>query len=371
MQMTPMLGVGIVLILLGVAILWRDFRKDRQRLNIANGPGHDTAYDHISLADVEIRSDEQPAAMGQSGAAVAQGSVGAVRNSVENSALSELRETISKVHEDVTDEDRERGDRSAKTVAAWNRLQARVEETVQAINSVLGEVGIVIAQAGQNGWSFNNRGFGSFRRVMLAGESVAWLRMELTTDNRFICALRCHGDEKSALNADETVSAMALSDQRIASLISVSMQPITKYAARSTSKNVSEQDVAKTLWHDSEQLVAQALTSAASALEESGSGLEVFEGAEWDKACKRYRLSVRVMFNAALVAKLYVDRPTPQHIECLVVPVKEGAVLGSQRQRVAVEGLQMLELAEVIVNCVWPSIEHAWNLQHQGANVPA
>lgn len=369
MQMTPVLGVGIALILLGVAILWRDFRKDRLRSTIANGPGHDAIYDHISMADVEIRSGGQSDAMhGQSGeASVAIG----VRNSIKNTALSELRETISNAHEQVKDEDRSRTDRSSKTVADWSRLEPRVEETVQAINSVLYDVGIVIAPAGQNGWSFNNRGYGSFRRVLLGGESVAWLRMELTSDNRFICALRCHGDEKSALNADESVSAIALSDQRIASLISASMQPITKFAARSSSKNVSEQDIAKNLWLESQKLVGEALTSAAVALEESGSDLEVFEDARWDEASRRYRLGVRVMHNAELVANLYVDRPTAEHIECLVVPVGSAAGLAVQRERLAVAGLQMLELAEAFVNCVWPSIEHAWHQQHRGHNVPA
>ena len=58
MQMTPLLGVGTALVILGAIILWRDYRKDRRHTTIAMGPGHDTVFDHISMADVEITNGD-------------------------------------------------------------------------------------------------------------------------------------------------------------------------------------------------------------------------------------------------------------------------------------------------------------------------
>lgn len=364
MQISPILVVGITLILMGAIILWRDMRKDWRRNGLLEGPGHQPFHDETDMAEVEINTAATTGA--PSFKPLASSSPPA-----HGSELSELRATIDKAHEEYGDETNEVGPRLDSTVESWSRLEPRIDETVAAVNAVLNDVDINIARSGQNGWSFNNRGFGAFRRVFLAGESVAWLRMELTNDSRFICALRSHGDEKSALNANEAVSARALSSQRIADLISASMQPITKFAARSASRTLNSRDIAQNLWEESEMLVTQALESAGTALEESGSSLEVPESAKWDSTNKRFRLKVRVLFQKDLVANLYIDRPTPKHIECIAVPTGDGGTQSAQRQREDIEGLETLPLAEILVNCAWPSIEHAWHMKHRKGSVRA
>ncbi len=365
MQLSPLLGVGILLIALGIVVLWRDMRRQRRVDNIDNGPGHDTATDHLPMAEVQISHPPAPGADEKFAHSVLPGFD-------PGSPLYELRETIERVSgEFESSEQSGSGGKSKQTVRDWKALGERIEKSISSVNSVLRKVDISIGSAGQPGWSFSNRGYGSFRRVMLADQSVAWLRLELSSNGRFICALRSHGDERSALNANETINAQVLTSDKISALIAASMQPITKYAAHNSSRMISDQDADHTIWQESEELVTVALKRAGDALLESGAVFEIGDAPEWNDMTKRHRLIVKVLLSRKHIAQMYIERPTARHIECLVVPATPEAGKRSERQRVELAKLTSTDFAELIVNCLWPAIETAWNAQQRAIRANA
>ncbi len=354
-----------MLIALGVVVLWRDIRRQRRVDNIENGPGHNTATDHLPIADVEISHPPAPAANEKFAHSVLPGFD-------PGSPLYELRETIERVsNEFENDQQTGNGNKSKQIERDWKALEDRIEKSVRSVNAVLVNVEIAIGPTGQPGWSFSNRGYGSFRRVMLVDQSVAWLRLEISANGRFICALRSHGDEKSALNANETISAQILTSDKISALIATSMQPITKYAAHNSSRMISDQDADQTIWQESEELVSIALKRAGDALVESGAVLEIGDAPEWNEMTKRHRLIVRISLAREHIAQMYIERPTARQIECLVVPATPIAGKQSQRQRADLAKLNSTDFAELIVNCLWPAIETAWNAQQRALRANA
>ena len=83
----------------------------------------------------------------------------------------------------------------------WQTIRHAVSDAVLTTNAHINHVAIKIDTSGVDGWSPGNSGFGHYRRVHLAGRSIAWLRIELQSGSRLILKLWSQGQDMAAINA--------------------------------------------------------------------------------------------------------------------------------------------------------------------------
>ncbi|MEL6373169.1 MAG: hypothetical protein AAFR04_04320 [Pseudomonadota bacterium] len=284
-------------------------------------------------------------------------------------ALDVLSDTIGDVARELGEEEQPGQERSPEAEAHWRSIEQRIGDVVHDINTVLTRIDVQLGPAGEASWSFNNRGYGVFHRVLIADESVAWMRLEVTADQRLLCIVRAHSDERAPLNAYESLLAQRLNRDLVARHLATALLPVTKYAARNASRIMAERDTARQLWEETEETLHEAFEGANGALHESGAVLRVSEPARWDKTVKRYRLVAQVMLDDDEIAAMHIERP-PRHIECAVLPPDVTLMELGRRKRLEVRDLNMPALAELLVTCVWPSVEHAYMARAQ-AQMPA
>src|SRR5262245_42685829 len=65
---------------------------------------------------------------------------------------------------------------ASEEAARWAELQPAIAAAVEQVNAVLAAAGVAVGAAGEPSRSMGSRGYGVYRRILLGGESVAWLR---------------------------------------------------------------------------------------------------------------------------------------------------------------------------------------------------
>ena len=83
----------------------------------------------------------------------------------------------------------------------WSALQPAIAAGVERTNALLAPVRLFIGPVGEPSWSYKNRGYGAYRRLLMGGESVAWLRLELFTDGQLRAGVKAHRDDRATVNA--------------------------------------------------------------------------------------------------------------------------------------------------------------------------
>jgi hypothetical protein len=242
----------------------------------------------------------------------------------------------------------------------WAALAPSIAGGVAEVNRVLDPAGIVLRPAGEPAWSYKNRGFGTYHRVLVGDVSLAWLRLELSADGELHATVRAHKEEHRQLNAAAHVPTARLTPAHVSDLLSQCLASTVKYAVDAApgprSAN-SEYAVAGGAWQASEPIVEAALRATNGALAQAGARLSVIAPAAWQPGLGRHRLVLSVQVNGRDVARMHIDRQS-QHIEVAVgLPDARLIALG-RCERVRVDGLTPHALAEVIAGCAWPTIAH-------------
>ena len=97
---------------------------------------------------------------------------------------------------------------------------------------MLAPVRLSVGASGEPSWSYKNRGYGAYRRLLLDGESIAWLRLELSPDGRLHASVKAHKDDRAEINAAADVAAEGLNAARVSDLLSQCLKPAASFAAR-------------------------------------------------------------------------------------------------------------------------------------------
>ena len=95
---------------------------------------------------------------------------------------------------------------------------------------------LFINTSGDPSWSYKNKGYGAYRRLLLGGESLGWLRLELSADGQLRANVKAHKDDRADINAAAEVPAEGLTAARASDLFSQCLKPAVTYAARQTQR---------------------------------------------------------------------------------------------------------------------------------------
>ena len=235
----------------------------------------------------------------------------------------------------------------------WAVLQPAIAAGVERTNALLAPVRLVIGPVGEPSWSYKNRGYGAYRRVLMGGESVAWLRLELFTDGHLRAAVKAHRDDRATVNATADTAAAGLGGDRAAELFSECLQPAATYAARKLRD--SDEEASEQAWESVDPVVATALKATNGALAQAGARLFALGPAAWESDLRRHRMALSVEVNGDDVARMHIER-LPHEME-VAVGVRDPQLAAlARRRRIPVDGMTIHALAELIASCAWPAI---------------
>ncbi len=238
----------------------------------------------------------------------------------------------------------------------WAPLQPVIAAAVDQVNAVLAAAGVEIGAAGEASWSINRR-YGSYRRILLGGESVAWLRIEIDTGGQLQAAVKAHKDDLAAVNASAQVAAHGLSVAGASDLLSECLKPAASFAMSAAAGGSTELWASETAWKAVDPVVIAALKAANGALAQAGARFVSIGAPAWLPDVQRHRLTVSVEVMDAEAARMHIER-VGEDIEVAVgVPDARFAHLG-RRERLPVAGLTTHAVAELIAGCAWPAIAH-------------
>ena len=113
----------------------------------------------------------------------------------------------------------------------WSALQAAIASGVEDTNTALAQARLFIATPGEPSWSYKNKGYGAYRRLLLAGESLGWLRLELGNEGQLRASFKAHKDDRAAINASADIGADGLTATRAGDLLLRCLEPAASYAA--------------------------------------------------------------------------------------------------------------------------------------------
>jgi hypothetical protein len=365
----------------GISIIWRDVRA-RRRAAFVSDRDHRLAEDRRAAdADVEITiaHGAEPASAQHGSAAPAYQHGSSLRSVLElhASGLQRHAESLPSPRRErerhvvppasspspstLPDEERpgaapdgepRQGARLALE-QQWSALQPAVAAGVERTNAVLAPVGLLIGPVGEPSWSYKHKAYGAYRRLLLSGESLAWLRLELFTDGRLRTGVRAHREDRASLNATAEAPAAGFDAEAAFALVSRCLQPAAAYATRE--KRDSDERASEAAWQSVDALVAAALKATNGALAQAGARLIALAPAAWESGLRRHRMALSVEVNGDDVARMHIER-LPHEMEVAVgVREPQFADLG-RRRRIPIDGMTIHNLAELIASCAWPVI---------------
>ena len=224
----------------------------------------------------------------------------------------------------------------------------------QRTNAVLAAVRLFIGPVGEPSWSYKNKGYGAYRRLLMAGESVAWLRLELLADGQLRASVKAHKDDRATVNAVADVPAAGLDVDRASDLFpSASSRP---RSTPHTQMRDSDQEASEQAWEgvdgtrccraEGHQWCAGAGGSAAHRACARRRGRASCAATAW--RC-RWR-STATTWRACTSSGCRMRWRLPSGCASRSSPT-----LG-RRRRIPVDGMTIHALAELIASCAWPAI---------------
>jgi hypothetical protein len=364
-----------ILIGAGISIIWRDMQKTRRgtfvterharprvepdvEITIARGVerGADVAIAHGVEADVEItiphRAEAAPLPRVLPPPPASE--------PISLRTIEEVRAPrVARAHTPAAamavagDVERPRQGARPTLEQQWSAMQPAIAAGVEKTNAALAAVRLFLGPLGEPSWSYKNKGYGAYRRVLMAGESVAWLRLELLADGQLRASVKAHKEDRATVNSVADMPAADLDAAGASALFSQCLQPAALYAAlqmRDTDEEASEQ-----AWEGVDALVAAALKATNGVLAQTGARLIALAPAAWESELRHHRMALSVEVNGDDVARMHIER-LPYEME-VAVGVREPqlADLG-RRRRIPVDGMTIHALAELIASCAWPAI---------------
>lgn len=235
----------------------------------------------------------------------------------------------------------------------WAVLQPAIAASIEKTNSALASAGLVISVSGDPSWSYKNTGYGAYRRLLLAGESLGWLRLELTAQERLRAVVKAHKDDRAMINATAEVLAEGLTTAGVSDLFSQCLKPAVDHATHQS--HDSEAEASEKAWASVDALIASALKATNGALAQAGAQLVALAPAAWVQDMRRHRMTLAIEVNGDDIARMHIER-LPHEIE-VAVGVREPLLVElGRRRRIPVAGMTIHGLAELIASCSWPAI---------------
>jgi hypothetical protein len=346
--MTTMLLLlaSALLIGTGLGLIWRDVLGKRRDAFVLSRDSSGTA---ALESDVEIAVSRPPAS---APLAMARGGMHEPQEASLGGKLRSLAGTGASAEAGLLRPD---AGRPSATALQWATLQPVISTAVEQVNSVLAGAGVAIGTQGEPSLG-SNKAYGSERRILVAGKSLALLRLECTPGGRLKASVTAD-DETLAdqINGDASTLASRADIARVSDLLSECLKPVASYAVGSAGD--AERRVSEADWNTTEAIVVAALKAGNGALSQAGARLVPLATPAWDAQLKRHRMPVAVQVFGNDVARMHIDR-LEQEVEVAVgVPDARLADL-ARRQRMPLQGMTMHALAEMIAGCAWPAIAH-------------
>ena len=109
--------------------------------------------------------------------------------------------------------------------------------------------------------------------MLLQGESVAWLRLELSPDGRLHASVKAHKDERAEINAAADTPAKGLTPRAPAISSRNASRLAAGYAVRQQPGRDGDEAASKQAWESIDAMVAAALKATNGALAQAGARL--------------------------------------------------------------------------------------------------
>jgi hypothetical protein len=244
----------------------------------------------------------------------------------------------------------------------WAALQPVIAAAVEQVNAVLAGAGVAVGAAGEPSRSMS-RGYGVYRRILIGGESVAWLRLELDSGGQLQAGVKAHKEDFAAINASSAAPARGLDVARASDLLSECLKPAASFAVRAANGVNTQQWASESDWKAIDPIVAAALQAANGALAQAGARFLALGAPAWVADVQRHRLAVSVEVFDTEVARMHLERIGDEIEVAVGLPDVRLAALG-RRQRTPLKGLTTHTLAELIASSTWPAIAHFREAQH-------
>ena len=238
----------------------------------------------------------------------------------------------------------------------WANLEPVISAGVAQVNNILAAAILTLGAQGKASWSYKNRGYGAYRRLLMGEESLGWVRIELSQDGMLLVDIKAHKDAWASINGKASTPAEGITRTAVSDLLSGCLKPAAARAAQSAGDGVLHAATAGDApWQDVDALVAAALRAANGAIAQTGAKLRALAPAEWDPLLRRHRMTLAVEVDAAEVARMQIER-LPHEME-VAVGVRDAEMIGlGRRRRIPIEGMTIHSLAELIAGCAWPVI---------------
>ena len=318
-----------ILIGAGLAVVWRDIRSSRRRGFVSE---REVPPEFVPEAEITIQhgsSARAPAVAPPADEPTVPGDAGRARTIDTKQTSLELQ---------------------------WAGLAPVIAAGIERVNAVLGPAQLAIGTTGEPTWSYKNRGYGAFRRLLLAEESIAWLRLEVSADGRLHANVKSHKDDRAAINATADAPAKGMTAAGISDLLSQCVKPaVTLAAGAGAPPRDDAQQASDAAWRSIEPTVTAALKATNGALSQAGARLVTVAAANWEPELRHHRLTLGVEVLGEDVARMHIEQLA--HEMEVAVGLRDAtlAELG-RRRRIPIEGMTVHALAELIAGCAWPTI---------------
>jgi hypothetical protein len=348
MMTTLVLILSGILIGAGVGIIWRDARRNARGAFISN---RDARKDKPPEAEITI-SHRMPGKR--------EPEAGQTANE-HSFAFNELLQASAAATDDID----EPAPRRPALEKSWAALQPAIEAGIKSVNLVLRGIGASVGEPGERGWSYKNKGFGSFRRISIGSESVAWLRLEVSADGLLHATVKPHRDRWDHLGAACSKPVEGFDAVRASDLLSECLQPAATFAAQAMQTSRAGTSNGQAARDTRDDIFAAALRAANGALAQARASIVPLGPGSWDDQAQCHRTPFSIQVNGNEVARMHIDRHAHQLEVAVGVRDSHLANLG-RRRRLPITGLTIHTLADVIASCVWPAVAR-FREKHQPA----
>ena len=334
-----------ILIGAGIGVIWRDVKRSRRGAFVLRRDAQ-AAVEH----EVEIVISRGEADAPQSQLQLATRKAPAAHPAANGHAQTVV------VAEPATESLDQLGPGSGLTLEQqWVALKPTLTVAIGRVNAVLAPVKLVVGASEEPTWRYKNTAYGAPRRVLLGGESLGWLRLELTADGRLLAALKVHKDEQAEINADADAAASGINAARASEVLSRCLEPAARHAAGAARGTVEEKQASEQAWKAVDALMHAALKATNGALQQAGARLVALAPPGWQAETKRHRMTLTVEVNGSNAGRMHIERVADEVEVAVGVGDQRLADLG-RRRRIPVAGMTIHALAEVMASCAWPAI---------------
>lgn len=357
-----------MLIAFGLASIWRDRRQVNRNFSRAPAGPVAAAVPDSELADVQIYSGRgvtveapQTPEPDVAAAVIAAAPKHAAVTGPAVAALDELKTSLAAIRHEALD-DLPESQRQPWVEQRWRDMMPVLADAVDTLNGTTSTVGVTIGAAGEPNWSFKNRGFGTYRRILAGDQSLAWLRLELAPEGRLVCKVRAHKDDQAQVNSRVELPAATLSPRIAVDALARCLKSVSEYAAwHAPDPSVAPEPEPETTgfsWRDVAFTAEAALQATNGALSQAGARLAVLANPAFEPSIDRDRWPLSIEVNGRTVALMHVDR-VGELVEVSVGVADRNRLDLGRRQQAAIDDLTPHGLAELMASCAWPSIADA------------